>query len=241
MAGAFEVGKQFTITAYVDDPLESQGLTLELPPGLELVQGKTTQAVPQSDDTGHAVVIWKARVAKLGTHAIKIRSTNGVEYNTKLIIEEAPKGTSTSVQVQPLADVATFVPAPKQQPGGEPTIMEIVAQLKAQGNKNAIAYGRIVEVIRSTTDEVDKMTRQALEAEERLLVQKRLLEALTKKLGAQDPMVKEARAKLEEIAVQSARLNADLADQTARLQKLQLAREKAEKVLRETWMQQNPK
>jgi hypothetical protein len=32
--GSFEVGKQFTVTAYVDDPLESQSLTLDLPAGL---------------------------------------------------------------------------------------------------------------------------------------------------------------------------------------------------------------
>jgi hypothetical protein len=241
MGGAFEVGKQFTITAYVDDPLESQGLTLDLPPGLELVQGKTMQAVPPSDDTGHAVVIWKARVAKLGTHSIKIRSTNGVEYNTKLIIEEAPKGTSTSVQVQPLADVAMFVPAVQQQPGGEPTIMEIVARLKAQGNKMAIAYERMVEVISVTTADVDRATEQVLVAEERLVVHKKLLEVLTKKLGAQDPKVKEARAKLEEIAAQYERLRVDRVDQEARLQKLQQARAKVEQQLRATWMQQNPR
>src|SRR5207253_90413 len=42
VSGAFEPGKQFTITAYVADPLESQALTLELPAGLERMDGKAT-------------------------------------------------------------------------------------------------------------------------------------------------------------------------------------------------------
>ena len=47
--------------------------------------------MPAADDSGHAVVVWKARVAQLGSHDIKIRSTNGVDYKTKLTIQEAPK------------------------------------------------------------------------------------------------------------------------------------------------------
>src|SRR5262249_46237441 len=42
--GSFEPGKQFTVTAYVDDALESQSLALDLPPGLTRVDGKPTQA-----------------------------------------------------------------------------------------------------------------------------------------------------------------------------------------------------
>jgi hypothetical protein len=103
MAGSFEVGKEFTITAYVDDPLESQALTLELPAGLDMVagQGKATQAVPPPDDTGHAVIVWKARVGKLGSHDIKIRSSNGIEYKTKLTIEKTAKAAATRGQLLP--------------------------------------------------------------------------------------------------------------------------------------------
>jgi hypothetical protein len=240
MGGAFEVGKQFTITAYVDDPLESQGLTLELPPGLELVHGKTTQAVPQSDDTGHAVVIWKARVAKLGTHAIKIRSTNGVEYNTKLIIEEAPKGTSTSVQVQPFAEVASFMPAPKQPAGGEPTIMEIVAKLKAQGNKKAVAYEKMLEVIKKAVTELAELERRQAEMDEQLAFHKKLVATLAAKLGENDPKVKEARAKFEQVLVDNQLLKEERRIKTVYIEKLQLAKNKAEQLLRALWMEQNP-
>jgi hypothetical protein len=91
LGGAFEPGKQFTLTAYVDDPLESQALTLELPPGLERVDGKATQAVPPPPEGGQSVVLWKVRVEKLGAFPIKVRSSNGVTYNTLLKIEAADK------------------------------------------------------------------------------------------------------------------------------------------------------
>ena len=90
-AGSFEKGKQFTITAYIDDPVESQSLTLDLPAGLRLAEGKATQSVPAQPQGGQSIVLWKIQVEKLDSFALQVRSSNGVVYNTRLTIEEAPQ------------------------------------------------------------------------------------------------------------------------------------------------------
>jgi hypothetical protein len=82
--GSFEPNKTFTVTAYVDDPIDGQSLTLLLPPGVERVDGKDTQAVPMPGDTGQSVVLWRCRLAQPGTYPIRIRSSNGVTQ-TRLV------------------------------------------------------------------------------------------------------------------------------------------------------------
>jgi hypothetical protein len=76
--GSFEPNKTFIVTAYVDDPIESQSLTLHLPKGIERVDGKETQAVPQPGTAGQSVVMWRCRLVQPGTYPIRIRSSNGV-------------------------------------------------------------------------------------------------------------------------------------------------------------------
>lgn len=98
LAGSFEPHKLFTIAAYVDEPLASQALTLELPPGLELVEGKAIQPVPPSaSDT--SVVVWKARVRELGTHAITIRSSTGLTLSRSFTVSRAEAGKENSPQI----------------------------------------------------------------------------------------------------------------------------------------------
>src|SRR5260370_34144901 len=43
--GSFEPGKLFTVAAYVQDPANGQSLTLELPTGMQRVEGKERQPV----------------------------------------------------------------------------------------------------------------------------------------------------------------------------------------------------
>ena len=76
--GSFEPGKIFTITSYVDDPIDGQSLTLVLPPGIERVEGKATQVVPLVGESGQSIVQWRCRMTKTGTYPIRIRSSNGV-------------------------------------------------------------------------------------------------------------------------------------------------------------------
>jgi hypothetical protein len=84
LGGSFEPGKLFTVTAYVVDPAPGQFLTLELPDGMKHVEGKLRQSVPEADDEGNTMVLWKARVLKTGRFTLRVRSSTGVTQ-TKII------------------------------------------------------------------------------------------------------------------------------------------------------------
>jgi hypothetical protein len=91
LGGSFAPGKLFDVTAYIDEPVEGQTLTLELPAGMELVEGRGVQPVPAPPaDRATSVVLWKARVLKTGRFAMKIHSSNGVTY-TRTVTISAPQ------------------------------------------------------------------------------------------------------------------------------------------------------
>jgi hypothetical protein len=77
LGGSFEPGKLFTVAAYVQDPASGQSLTLELPAGMERVEGKESQPVANDDD-GNSMVLWKARVLRPGQFTLRVRSSTGV-------------------------------------------------------------------------------------------------------------------------------------------------------------------
>jgi hypothetical protein len=87
-SGSFEPKKSFTITALVEDPVESQHLTLLLPDGIQLLEGKETQPVPAADNDNRSVVTWKCRVLKTGTYPIAIASSNGITLTKTVTIEK---------------------------------------------------------------------------------------------------------------------------------------------------------
>src|SRR5439155_462026 len=64
LGGSFEPGKRFSVTAYVQEPQPGQTLALELPPGMERVEGKEEQPVPAATASGNSLVLWKARVTR---------------------------------------------------------------------------------------------------------------------------------------------------------------------------------
>lgn len=85
LGGSFEPGKIFTVAATVADPSLGQTLTLELPPGMERIEGKEVQPVaPLADDQEYGTVLWKCRVMQPGDHAMRIRSSTGVTQ-TKIV------------------------------------------------------------------------------------------------------------------------------------------------------------
>lgn len=88
--GSFEPKKTFTVTAYVDDPIDGQSLTLVLPKGVERVDGRETQAVPLPGEAGQSIVVWRCRLAEAGTYPIRIRSSNGVTQ-TRMVIVSPPE------------------------------------------------------------------------------------------------------------------------------------------------------
>jgi hypothetical protein len=86
LGGSFESNKLFTVTAYVDDPVPSQTLTLELPAGMQRVEGKELQPVPPPSPAGTSVVLWKARMLRLGDFDLRVRSSTGSTRIKKITI-----------------------------------------------------------------------------------------------------------------------------------------------------------
>src|SRR5262249_1959468 len=84
LGGSFEPGKLFTITAHVDAPAPGQTLSLEFPAGLERLEGNERQPVPRAAEENASVVIWKARIPRMGDFRVRIRSSAGATL-TKLI------------------------------------------------------------------------------------------------------------------------------------------------------------
>ena len=90
LGGSFEPGKLFTVAAYVQDPAPGQALTLELPSGMERVEGKEIQPVaPASEERPESVVLWKARVVKTGEFPLRVRSTTGLTHTKVITISRA--------------------------------------------------------------------------------------------------------------------------------------------------------
>jgi hypothetical protein len=90
LGGSFEPGKLFSVTALVSDPSPGQALTLELPEGIEAVEGRATQPVPPpSPDQANSVVMWKARVTRPGSFPLNIRSSTGTTQTKIVTVEKA--------------------------------------------------------------------------------------------------------------------------------------------------------
>jgi hypothetical protein len=78
LGGSFEPGKLCDVTAYVTDPAPGQTLTLELPEGMALVEGKECQPVPDvREDEATSLVRWRARVLRPGEFPLRVRSSAG--------------------------------------------------------------------------------------------------------------------------------------------------------------------
>ena len=56
LGGSLQPGKAFDLTAYVTDPVPGQALSLQLPKGVELLQGPVCQPVPRGGRSAASVV-----------------------------------------------------------------------------------------------------------------------------------------------------------------------------------------
>jgi hypothetical protein len=93
LGGSFEPGKLFTIAAYVQDPGPGQTLTLELPAGMQRVEGKDRQPVPAMiGEDGSSMVLWKARVLHTGDFPIRVRSSAGITQTKVVSISRGDSG-----------------------------------------------------------------------------------------------------------------------------------------------------
>jgi hypothetical protein len=92
VGGAFVPNGEFTLTAYVSNPLDGQTLTLALPEGLSLVEGQATESVPPLPRDGSSrssPVTWKVRTgAKEGKYQLKVTSSTGVAQTQVVRIKQ---------------------------------------------------------------------------------------------------------------------------------------------------------
>lgn len=87
LSGSFEPGKLFTIAAQIEDPLPEQAVTLELPAGMERIEGRPLQSVAAAPEQGSSMVLWKARVLRPGDYEIRVRSSTGSVQSKHVKIE----------------------------------------------------------------------------------------------------------------------------------------------------------
>jgi hypothetical protein len=92
LGGSFVPGKTFKVSALVHDPAPGQVLSLELPEGMALVEGRELQPVPAPlGEETTSMVVWQARVRQPGEYAVRVRSNTGVTQG-KLVNIMQPGG-----------------------------------------------------------------------------------------------------------------------------------------------------
>jgi hypothetical protein len=91
LGGNLEPGRLFTLSALVEEPVLGQTLEVELPAGIERIEGAEIQPVPAPGDGGHSMVMWKGRVSRPGAFDIKVRSSTGLTQ-TKTVLVKAIGG-----------------------------------------------------------------------------------------------------------------------------------------------------
>jgi len=85
------VQQPFTISAHVEFPLRGQALTLELPDGLERVDGKEIQPVAAVEDSNSSFVTWRVRGLRAAEFECTVRSSSGTVQSGKIKVTAALK------------------------------------------------------------------------------------------------------------------------------------------------------
>ncbi len=89
LQGSFEPGQTFIVLGKVTDPSEDQTLTLNLPAGLQLSNGSSTQRVPTPPaELKYALVQWSVRVISAGRYPVRVVSSTGVTQTKTITIEQ---------------------------------------------------------------------------------------------------------------------------------------------------------
>jgi hypothetical protein len=95
LGGSFEPGQNFTVSAYVENPIAGQTLKLELPAGLRRADGAETQNVAMpAGGNKTSIVTWKVLVERTGEFKLKVNSSTGLSQAKTISIArgEAPTG-----------------------------------------------------------------------------------------------------------------------------------------------------
>lgn len=86
----YVVGSAFTISAHVEYPSRGQTLTLELPPGLERIDGKERQPVPIVADADASFITWRVRGLRPGEYDVTVRAHGGKAQTMKVKVVGPP-------------------------------------------------------------------------------------------------------------------------------------------------------
>jgi hypothetical protein len=81
VGGSFRPGEEFTVTAYIKEPLPNQTVSLELPRGLVHVDGEAMQSVPPvpvGATSRNSPVTWMVKAARPGRYTLRVRTNNGL-------------------------------------------------------------------------------------------------------------------------------------------------------------------
>lgn len=89
LQGSFQPGQTFTVFGKVTNRSEGQTLSLNLPAGLQLTNGNSTQPVPAPlAGSNDSVVLWNVRVNSAGKHPVRVVSSTGVAQTKTITIEQ---------------------------------------------------------------------------------------------------------------------------------------------------------
>src|SRR5262249_39717274 len=89
LGGDFRVGGTFSVTALVKCPERGETVTLKLPGGLELVNGKPTQEVPPlppGATTRISPVTWRVLARKPGAYELKVQYSAGISQTDTITV-----------------------------------------------------------------------------------------------------------------------------------------------------------
>jgi hypothetical protein len=89
VGGDFMPRGEFTVTAYVSNPVKGQTVTLTVPDDFEIVDGAERRDVPQASGGSRVVpVTWKVKGARNpGSYSLKVESSTGTSQRQSVKIQ----------------------------------------------------------------------------------------------------------------------------------------------------------
>ena len=90
VGGSFTPGGEISVTAYVNNPIAGQSVTLHLPAGFQLADGEPTRAVPAPAPgavSRMSPVSWKVKAGGAGDYIVQVDSSNGASQSKKVTIK----------------------------------------------------------------------------------------------------------------------------------------------------------
>jgi hypothetical protein len=87
--GELVADKEFTLTAYVKDPVPGMTVTLTLPKSLKLAGGNLKEPVPEKKSGSYSPVTWRVKATKSGVHRVEVKLSTGAKLKYRLAVKPA--------------------------------------------------------------------------------------------------------------------------------------------------------